>query len=451
MPKQQVECDSIPHSKEAEEAVVGSILISSDLLATAPVKPEWFYLERIRFIWEAFEALAKKKMPIDILTVSEQLDASGKLGEIGGAAYLTLLLNRVPTTLNFDGYVGIMREHYLRRVVLRGANGLAQAAYDMSSSVEDLLTKADGIIHNLTEHSAHEGTLTARQAVTNFDESDNADYSIATGFRDTDKYLDGGFSPQDLVLIAGRPGQGKTASLVAMVNHMGIDLRKRVAIFSLEMSTDRILARMAANLSGIDSRVIRKKAYQHETQEAQANAALDQIREARIYFDEHIMRTPSSLRLGALRLMETVGLDVIFIDYIQLMYADGGSKEGRVQEVSQISRALKSLARELNVPVVAACQLSRAVEQRSSQIPQLSDLRESGSLEQDSDIVIFLHEIPSPSIPLMGVDFRANSMQQIIAKNRDGATGSTPYLYVKPLSRFYAAQLKTVKVRTEDK
>jgi len=418
------EIQSQPYSREAEEAVLGSVLINPESYFEIAeiLKAEDFYIIRNQWIWASFVRLFEKRVPIDILTVSEDLSNNNQLTEIGGQAYLISLVNQTPTSLHAQSYSQSVEKASIRRRMLVAANELAKLAYDQSKDVDNIIEKAEMQVFGLSERRIRHDLTPIDKVLSEYyshvDELSGRDdeiFGVPTGLTDLDRLL-GGLQKSDLLMIAGRPGSGKTGFLLSVAKNAAQKHGKHVALFSLEMSNEQLVQRLIAQETGIDTQRLRTGKLEGEEWNT-FTRAIDSMTTTPIWLDDTPAITPLQLRTKCRRLHMEKRLDLIIVDYLQLMGSDGRS-ENRVQEVSLISRSLKVLARELEVPVLAAAQLNRAVEQRTDKKPQLSDLRESGSLEQDSDIVMFIHR------PDM-LDKEATSKniaELIVAKHRNGPT-----------------------------
>ncbi|GJQ35394.1 MAG: replicative DNA helicase [Anaerolineales bacterium] len=436
----------IPHSREAEEAVVGAVLINPEVYYDIAqfLSPDDFYIHRNRWIWEAFIRLHEARTPIDLLTLSEDLERTGQLNEIGGSAYLTSLINQVPTSLNAESYGRIVEENSLRRRMIQAANQIASLAYK-GDAIDNVMGEAEKAVFGVSERRNKHDLLPIRAVLsTYYDRIDDLSkrpedfHGVPTGFYDLDKLLNG-LQPSDLLIIAGRPGQGKTGFLLSVAKNAGLTHKKHVAIFSLEMSNEQVVQRLIAQETGIDSQRLRTgKLLENEW--PLFTHAIEVFSDTHIFLDDTPAITPLQLRTKCRRLHMEYGLDLVIVDYLQLMSGDTRN-DNRVQEVSQISRNLKVLARELNVPVLAAAQLSRAVEQRTDKRPVLSDLRESGSLEQDSDIVMFIYR---PDQYEKDTD-KQNIAQIIVAKHRNGPVGDIELIFRGALAKFENAATKVFK------
>ena len=428
----------VPHSREAEEAVIGSILINPEAYYDVAqfLQADDFYIQRNRWIWEAFVDLHNRREPIDFLTVSERLDQMGRIAEIGGSAYLSTLINNVPTSLHAESYGRLVEETAIRRRMLDAASEIAKLAYEQNSSLENVMDQAEKSIFGVSERRLTRDLTSIKEVLEEvYDRIDqlykHADdtYGVPTGFIDLDRLL-GGMQPSDFLIIAGRPGTGKTAFMLSAAKNAAQQHKKHVAIFSLEMANEQLITRLIAQETGIDSQRLRMGRLQENEWELFTHP-MEMFGDTQIFLVNTPGLTPIQLRTKSRRLHLEMNLDLIIVDYLQLM-SSGLRIENRVQEVSNISRNLKILARELNVPVLAAAQLSRAIEQRSDKEPQLSDLRESGSLEQDADVVMF---ITRPE--LYDQDTLLKNVAQIkVAKHRNGPTGSVELVFLDKIAKF---------------
>ena len=435
---------AVPHSREAEEAVVGAVFINSEVYYDIAqfLNADDFYIHRHRWIWEAFTSLHEQRIPVDLLTVSDELDRRGQLNELGGPAYLTSLVNQVPSSLNAESYGRIVEGHSIRRKMINAANQIASIAYNERTNVNDVMDEAEKAVFNVSERRLKHDLLPIKSVLSEYydridDLAKRPDdiHGVPTGFVDLDKMLTG-LQPSDLLIIAGRPGQGKTGFLLSVAKNAGLTHKKHVAIFSLEMSNEQVVQRLIAQETGIDSQRLRTGTL-HEDEWPLFTHSIEVFGDTHIYLDDTPAITPLQLRTKCRRLHMEFGLDLIIIDYLQLMGGDTRN-DNRVQEVSYISRNLKILARELNVPVLAAAQLSRAVEQRSDKRPVLSDLRESGSLEQDADIVMFIYRPDQYEKDTV----KQNVAEIIIAKHRNGPVGSVELVFRGALAKFENAATK---------
>ncbi len=436
----------IPHSREAEEAVIGAVLINPEVYydVASFLQAEDFYIHRLRWIWEAFTRLHEQRIPIDLLTVTEELDRVGQLGEIGGPAYLTALVNQVPSSLHAEAYGRVVEAHSLRRKMIHAANQVASLAYTEENLIDTVLSEAEKAIFNVSERRLKRDVQPVRQVMSEvydrIDELARRDeeiFGVPTGFIDLDRLLSG-LQASDLIIIAGRPGQGKTGFLLSVARNAALIHKKHVAIFSLEMSNEQVAQRLIAQETGIDSQRLRTGKLTDEDWPLFTHA-IEVFSDTHIFLDDTPAITPLQLRTKCRRLHLEYGLDLIILDYLQLMGGDTRT-ENRVQEVSYISRNLKVLARELNVPVLAAAQLSRAVEQRTDKRPVLSDLRESGSLEQDADVVMFIYRPDQYEKDTA----KQNIAEIMVAKHRNGPVGSVELIFRPSLAKFENAATRRV-------
>jgi replicative DNA helicase len=436
----------VPHSREAEEAVIGAVLINPEAYYDVAqfLKADDFYFHRNQYIWESYVRLNERRAPIDFLTVTEELEQMGRMGEIGGAAYLTALVNNVPSSLHADAYGHIVEETAIRRKMLEAANKIAKLAYQEELGIEAVMDDSEKAIFGVSERRLTRDLQTIQQVLGDYYDRigqlagrDEEIYGVPTGFIDLDRLL-GGLQPSDLLIVAGRPGQGKTGFLLSIAKNAAQLYKKKVAIFSLEMSNEQLVQRIIAQETGIDMQRLRTGKLQDEEWPL-FTQSLETLGNTRIFLDDTPAITPLQLRTKCRRLHMEFGLDLVIVDYLQLMGGDS-RVDNRVQEVSYISRNLKVLARELNVPVFAAAQLSRAVEQRADKRPVLSDLRESGSLEQDADIVMFIYRPDQYEQDTV----KQNLAEIMVAKHRNGPVGSVELVFRKNLAKFENAATRRV-------
>ncbi len=438
---------TIPHSREAEEAVVGAVLINPEVYYDVAqfLASDDFYIHRHKWIWEAFTRLHEQRIPTDMLTLSEELDRMGQLAEIGGSAYLTSLINQVPSSLNAESYGRIVEAHSIRRKMITAANKIAALAYNEENLVDTLMNESEKAVFNVSERRLKHDLQPISSVLSDYyDRIDELAkrpddiMGVPTGFIDLDRMLNG-LNPSDLLIIAGRPGQGKTGFLLSIAKNAALTHKKKVAIFSLEMSNEQVVQRLISNETGIDSQRLRSGKLT-EQEWPLFTHSIEVFSDTKLFLDDTPAITPMQLRTKCRRLHMEHGLDLIVVDYLQLMGGDTRN-DNRVQEVSYISRNLKILARELNVPVLTAAQLSRAVEQRTDKRPVLSDLRESGSLEQDADIVMFIYR---PDQYEKDSD-KHNVAEIIIAKHRNGPVGSVELVFRGALTKFENAATKVFR------
>jgi len=428
----------VPQSREAEEAVLGSILINPEAYYDVAefLQSADFYIHRHRWIWDTFVRLHESRTPIDFLTVTEELDQQGQLAEVGGPAYLTSLINNVPSALHASSYGRIVEQAAVRRNMLEAANKIAKLAYDEEVGLETVMDDAEKAVFGVSERRMTRDLEPIQEVLSDYYDRigelaarPDEIHGVPTGFIDLDKLLSG-LQPSDLLIVAGRPGMGKTGLALSIAKNAAQTHKKHVAIFSLEMSNEQLVQRLISQETGIDSQRLRTgKLEEHEW--PLFTHAIEVMSDTRIFLDDTPAITPLQLRTKCRRLHLEYRLDLIIVDYLQLMSGDTRN-DNRVQEVSYISRNLKILARELNVPVLAAAQLSRAVEQRADKRPVLSDLRESGSLEQDADIVMFIYR---PEV-YEEDPAKQNIAEIIVSKHRNGPVGSVQLIFRKNLAKF---------------
>lgn len=427
------------YSPESEQAVLGCVLISPETYfeVASFLRPEDFYLIKHRWIWDSFAHLHDQRLPLDLITVAKELERRGQLEEIGGVAYLTQLINTVPSSLHAEAYGRIVQRDAMRRNLLQAASKIAKLAYEEARDVEEVVNEAEAAVFAVSEQRLNKDLKPIGEVLREYYKQveyrldhQGELFGVPTGFVDLDKVL-GGLQKSDLLIIAGRPGSGKTSFLLSVAKNAAQLHRKRVAIFSLEMSNEQLVQRLMAQETGIDSQRLRLGQLRDDELPLFTHST-NVLGDIPIYLDDTPALTPLQLRAKCRRLQQELGLDLVIVDYLQLMQGDGRRQENRVQEVSAISRGLKQLARELNVPVLAGAQLSRAVEQRQDKRPLLSDLRESGSLEQDSDIVMFIHRADPEKEP-----GRQGLAEIIVAKHRNGPTHSgVELVFLEKLAKF---------------
>ncbi|MBN1889173.1 MAG: replicative DNA helicase [Thermoflexales bacterium] len=440
----------VPHSLEAEEAVLGSILIDPEALYRVHfLSAADFFLVKHQWIWQALTALSEHRQPVDYLTVCQELDRRTQLAEIGGQAYLSHLIGAVPTAIHAEGYGRIVEQHSIRRKLLAAASDIAQLAYAEEKDITDVLDQAQKAVYDIAPSQNGQSLEHLPPLLAEYYQMIEARYErrgeptalgVPTGFADMDRLL-GGLRKTDLIVLAARPSVGKTSLLLNIALNAATRFQQRVAIFSLEMSRDQVIERFVAHQSGIDSHKLRTGGLAEADWPVFVEATSHLSTNGKgLWIDDTPAVSPMQMRSRLRWLQAQHGLDLVVMDYLQLM-SPGGKFENRVQEVSHISRSLKALAKELHVPVLAVSQLNRAIEQRADKKPLLSDLRESGSIEQDADVVLFLHrdddkifDLDAPMIPL----------DLIVAKHRKGPTGLAPLMFIKSLTQFVNGVVKEV-------
>jgi replicative DNA helicase len=423
-----------PQNLDAEMSLLGAILIDEEVLADVSDKlhPQDFYDKRHLLIFDAMMRLYERHRPVDLLTLSDELTKKAELEVIGGSAYLTELTNYVPTAAHATTYAEMIAQKAIRRRLIKASTDIAELGYNEDQEISELLSSAEAQLFSVSDTSTKQDLVSLEQILTeSFDRMEELHRGggklrgIPTGWRDLDN-MTAGLQQSDLVILAARPAMGKTTLVTNLAYNVATKAKKSVLFFSLEMSKEQLVDRMLADASGVNAWNIRTGNLSDDDFEKLSHA-MGEMAEAPIYIDDTPGVTVLEMRTKARREAHNHPLGLIIIDYLQLMQGSGRSDGNRVQEVSEISRGLKLIARELNVPVVALSQLSRSVESRSPQIPQLSDLRESGSIEQDADIVAFIYREAyyNPDTE------RQNVTDLIIAKHRNGPTG-TVELYFHP-------------------
>lgn len=410
-------------NQEVEEALLGAVLLKSNIFIdiASVIGANDFYIERNKWIWEVFQELFDREQSFDVLTVSTRLNDLNRLAAVGGEEYLFSLSSRVSTSLGAVNYASIVRNLSIRRSLLHSAEQIVQDVYNANLDVDGVLEQAEKRVFDISQERTQKGLVPIRDVAGTYLQriSENTRTEgisgLPTGISSLDQVLDG-LQPSDLIIVAGRPGMGKTGFMLGIAKHVGLNLGKNVAFFSLEMSAEQMLQRILSQQTEIDSQHLRSLRLEPE-EEQRVVREIGMIEQAKIYIDDTPAISPLQMRSKCRRLqMELKGLDLVIVDYLQLMSGDRRT-ENRVQEVSYISRYLKLIARELKVPVIAAAQLSRAVEQRQDKTLMLSDLRESGSLEQDADVVLFINRNEAREGEL-GV--QSNKAKLVVAKHRNG-------------------------------
>jgi replicative DNA helicase len=430
-----------PQHIEAEQCVLGAILLENEALLKVHdiLKPEYFYRPPHRKIFEAILALFERNEPIDLLTVTEILRRRNQIEEVGGSAYLASLMEAVPTAANVLHHARMVRETAILRSLINVATEVIAECYEHTEDVEELLDRAERMIFEISEQRVNAAFANLKELL-----KDSIRYTeqlyerhelitgLPTGFRDFDQ-LTAGLQPSDLIIIAARPGMGKTSFALNIARNVGVRVqepRQAAAIFSLEMSKEQLALRMLCAEARIDSSRLRRGYLDKNEWGRLVNAAND-LSDTPIFIDDSPGLTALDIRAKARRLQAEHGLSLIIIDYLQLLRGRG-RVESRQQEISEISRSLKALAKELRVPVVALSQLSRAVEQRGDRIPQLADLRESGAIEQDADLIVFIYrdEVYNKETKDKGI------AKIIVGKQRNGPTGEIELAFLKEYARF---------------
>lgn len=434
-----------PQAIELEEAVLGAIMVEKDAVISVldVIKPDSFYKETHQIIFKAILDLSTRLEPIDLLTVTEELRRRNELDEVGGPVYLAQLTAKVGSAAHLEFHAKILAQKFIQRELIRVSSEIQNRAFDDSIDVDDLLDFSEMELFKVAEGNIKRDTaqinILVKQALKNIEEAGKREdglSGVAAGFTELDR-MTSGWQKSDLIIIAARPSMGKTAFVLSMARNMAVEHKTPVAFFSLEMSNIQLVNRLIVSESGIPSEKIRNgKLDPHEW--TQLVVKIKDLSDAKIFIDDTPALSIFEFRAKCRRLKAQYDVGVIIIDYLQLMTGPSDSKGNREQEVSTISRSLKAIAKELNVPIIALSQLNRSVETRGgNKRPQLSDLRESGAIEQDADVVIFIHR---PEYYGFDQDEEGNSLvglaEIILSKHRNGATGEIKLRFQKEMARF---------------
>lgn len=428
-----------PQNLEAEQAVLGAILLQAEALITAMerIQPEDFYDPAHQMIYEAMIELGEENQPVDLITLTAKLQAKQQLEDVGRISYLTKLANAVPTAANVDYYAQIIEEKSMMRRLIRTATQIVSEGYSGGEDVSGLLSDAERRILEISNRRSSTGFIAIKDVLMDvyervefLSEHQGGTTGIPSGFPDLDK-MTSGFQRSDLIIVAARPSVGKTAFALNIAQNVGVRAKETVAIFSLEMSAAQLVQRMICAESNVDAGRLRTGQLEDDDWE-KLTMSIAALSEAEVYIDDTPGVTVADIRAKCRRLKKERGLGMILIDYLQLIHGRGKPGENRQQEVSEISRTLKQIARELEVPVIALSQLSRGVEQRQDKRPMMSDLRESGSIEQDADIVAFLYRDDYYNQDTE----KKNIIEIIIAKQRNGPVGTVELVFLKNFNKF---------------
>lgn len=429
----------MPHSIEAEQSVIGSMLMDKDAIAIAAeiLTAEDFYQKQYAIMYDAIVSLFGKDRPVDLVTLQDKLVKDNAPPEMQSLSFIREIADTVPTSSNVKSYAEIVRDKAVLRRLIRSNEGIIQKCYEQTEETEEILEETEKVIFDiLKKKGTHDFTPIEEVALAVFQKIQEASRNqghvtgVATGFTDLD-YMTTGLQPSDLVLIAARPSMGKTAFVLNMVEYMALKKGRSCMIFSLEMSKEQLVNRLYAMDSGIDAQILRTGELA-ENDWIRLVDTVDRVGSSKIIIDDTPGITASELRSKCRKVKLERGLDIVIIDYLQLMSGGGKKSDNRQQEISDISRSLKALARDLECPVVALSQLSRACETRNDKRPMLSDLRESGAIEQDADIVMFLYrdEYYNPDTE------RPGEAEVIIAKQRNGPIGTVSLYWQSATTRF---------------
>ena len=427
-----------PHSLEAEQSVLGSMILDHEavIVASEILRPEDFYRPDHEQIYAAIIELYTSGNPIDLITIQDKLVQKGVLEQVGGLGYIAELARSVPTSAHIKQYAKIVEEKATLRRLIKASNEIAAKSYEGEEPIDSIMSFAEKQVFDILQNKSTEDfTGIDEIVITSIDKIEEAHQSkggitgIETGFIDLDQRT-AGLQPSDLVLVAARPSMGKTAFALNIIQTAGIKNKQSVAVFSLEMSKDQLVSRMLCAEAMVDSQKARTGMLEKEDWDRLARS-IPNIADSRIFIDDTAGINVMEMRAKCRRLKMEKGLDLIMIDYLQLM-SGSGKGDSRQQEISDISRSLKALAREMNAPVIALSQLSRACETRTDHRPMLSDLRESGAIEQDADVVMFLYrdEYYHPDTD------KKNVGEVIIAKQRNGPTGTVELVWLGQYTKF---------------
>lgn len=435
-----------PQNVDAEKSLLGAVLIDEDVLAdvTEIVKPKDFYDKNHEMIYDGMVRLYEKHRPVDMLTLTDELKRKDHLELVGGSAYLSELTNYVPTAAHAEAYADMVAQKAVRRRLIKASGEISEMGYDEEADMQELLSKAEAELFSVSDQSLKQDLVSIETVLSDsfermeeLHQNKGALRGIRTGYRDLDN-MTAGLQRSDLIILAARPAMGKTTLVTNLAYNVATIEKKAVLFFSLEMSKEQLVDRMLADAAGVDSWNIRTGNLSDDDF-AKITDAMGEMAEAPIYIDDKPGLSVLEMRTKARRIAHEQQLGLIIIDYLQLMQGSGRHDGNRVQEVSEISRGLKLVARELNVPLIALSQLSRSVETRTPPIPQLSDLRESGSIEQDADIVSFIYrpgyyEPDNPEVQ--------NLTDLIIAKHRNGPVGKVQLYFHPERLRFMSLDKK---------
>ena len=427
-----------PHDIEAEQAVIGSMLTDKDavMLAVEKLRPESFYRDDNRLIFEAMVNLYNRSQPIDLITVKDELESMELFDKVGGIEYLALLPSKVPTTANVDKYIGIVDEKSTLRNLIKAGNEIIELGYDPTANTEDAMNGAEKKIFDLIQNKNQDGMAPIKDVLienfTKLEELYNRKQHITgvpSGFTDLDN-MTTGFHGSELILLAARPAMGKSAFVLNIATFVALHLKVPTMVFSLEMSKEQMVNRILCSESEVDSMKV-KNADLNSDEWLKLGEASGKLSEMPLYIDDTPGLSSAELRAKCRKAKLEKNIGLVIIDYLQLMESKNKSSS-RQQEISEISRSLKILAKELSVPVIALSQLSRATESRTDHRPMLSDLRESGAIEQDADIVMFLHREDYYNADTD----KKNVAEVIIAKNRSGSTGTVELAWLGQYTKF---------------
>ncbi|HOO55234.1 MAG TPA: replicative DNA helicase [bacterium] len=444
-----------PQSIEAEQSVLGSMILDRDQIAIVieVIKDSDFYSAKHAEIYRAITELYEKNDPVDMVTLIEQLERSEKLEKIGGAAYLSTLIEGVPTPKSAPTYAKIVEQKSTLRDLIKAGNEIVQSGYDADGEVDEIVSQSEKLLYDISKGSAFKDITPMKPVLKEAFDQINTRYQrrgsvsgLPTPYEEFNR-LTGGFQNSDLIVLAARPGMGKTSLALNFAEYLAVNHSIGVGLFSLEMAATQLVTRMICSLSQVDALALRE-GFLVDEDWPRLSAVLDQLNEAPVVIVDSPGLSPIEVRAKARRMQKEFGVEMIIIDYLQLMSFEGRYSDSRVQQISEITRQMKMLARELDIPVICVSQLSRAVEKRENKRPQLSDLRESGSIEQDADLVLFLYR-PDYYKEQQGdageddegynegpKEADEGKTELIIAKHRNGPTGRVDLTFLKRYTRF---------------
>ena len=430
-----------PQDLEAEKSIIGAILLDSDAITSViqVLRPEFFYKSSHADIYRAILALYERREPIDLVTLTAQLKQKGNFDKVGGAAYLAELASGVPTSAHITQYTRIVRDHFIKRQLIATAAKISESAFNETGDIRSILDETEQTVFGLSQQQLSQNFMPLRDALAeSFDRLDELHKKagglrgVATGFSDLDNKL-AGMQDSNLLILASRPGQGKTSMALNIAQYVAVHDGLPVGIFSLEMSREELVDRLLVTQSDVDAWRLKTGKLDDEDFD-RLQEAMGILADAPIFIDDTPAANILEMRTKARRLQVEHGLSLLIVDYLQLIHAR--NLENRVQEVSEISQSLKNLARELKIPVLACSQLSRAVEQRGSRKPQLADLRESGAIEQDADVVMFLWRADPDKMEEVKLD---------IQKHRNGPTGEIEMIFRPERVKFYGMEKRRTR------
>lgn len=427
-----------PQNLEAEESVLGAMLLERDAIARVIefLSPKHFYKENHQITFDSISSLYERGEPVDLVTITEELRRREKLEAVGGGLFLTALIDAVPTTANIEYYARIVEEKAIRRQLIRAGHEIVGLGFSGDEKVEDIIDKAEMQIFHIgqrrfTQHFVHlkEILKSTLERIDELYERESEVTGVSTGFKDLDA-MTAGLQPSELIVVAARPGMGKTSFCLNIAQHAAIEEKIPVAFFSLEMSKDQLVQRMLCAEALVDAHRLRTGRL-HDGDWKKIADAMNLLSKAEIYVDDSSCISVLEMRSKVRRLKAEKGLGLVVVDYLQLIKGSARS-ENRVQEISEIARGLKALAKDLNVPVMAVSQLSREVEKRTDKRPLLSDLRESGAIEQEADLVAFIYRDSYYNEK----SEKQNTAEIIIAKQRNGPIGTMDLVFIKEYTKF---------------